>query len=99
MADARADFGASLGLRQTHGRDVEIAQSLVNLIRLEIREKNFAVADGHTESAGANVITNASSPGTAATCSSRCFETALSMTPVTKLPLDKNRGTASLCGA
>jgi len=50
MADARADFGASLGYRRTHGRSVEIAQSLVNLIRLESREKNFAVADGHAES-------------------------------------------------
>jgi len=50
MADARADFGASLGLRKTHGRSVEIAQSLVNLIRLESREKDFAVADGHAES-------------------------------------------------
>lgn len=50
MADARADFGASLELRRTHGRSVEIAQSLVNLIRLESREKNFDVADGHAES-------------------------------------------------
>lgn len=49
MADARADFGASLDLRMEHGRSVEVAQSLVNLLRLENHEGDFASADGHAE--------------------------------------------------
>lgn len=50
MGEARSDFGASLEVRQLHGRSLDIAQSLVNLIRLESREKNFDVAEGHVES-------------------------------------------------
>lgn len=50
LSDARSDFGASFGLRQTDGRSIEVVQSLVNLLRLESREKNFADADAHAES-------------------------------------------------
>lgn len=50
LSDARSDFGASFELRQTGGRSIEIVQSLVNLLRLESREKNFSDADAHAES-------------------------------------------------
>jgi len=45
IEDARADFGASLELRRERGRAIELAQSLVNLIRLEVREQDLAAAD------------------------------------------------------
>jgi len=49
MAEARADFVESLELRRMQGRSVEVAQSLVNLIRLENWESDFAAADGYAE--------------------------------------------------
>lgn len=49
LSEARSDFSASFELRQTHGRSFEIAQSLVNLLRLESREQNYAAADAHAE--------------------------------------------------
>ena len=49
LSDARSDFNASLDLRRRHGRSFEIAQSLVNMLRLESREQDFAAADAHAE--------------------------------------------------
>lgn len=48
-AAASADFVASHELRLTHGRSLEIAQSLVNLIRLETRAQDFEAADSYVE--------------------------------------------------
>ncbi|UBH07362.1 hypothetical protein K8P10_002873 [Leucobacter sp. Psy1] len=49
VTDARDDFSASLELRRENTRSVEIAQSLVNLVRLESLEKDFPAADNHAE--------------------------------------------------
>lgn len=49
MTDARADFVEALELRRTYGRSIEVAQSLVNLIRLEVGEKDLAAADEYAD--------------------------------------------------
>jgi tetratricopeptide (TPR) repeat protein len=49
LPEASADFVAAHQLRLTHGRSLEIAQSLVNLIRLKTRERDFEAAGSYAE--------------------------------------------------
>lgn len=48
--DAHTDFNASLRLRQKHGHPAEIAQSLLNLLRLEIGMNHYDLADEYADS-------------------------------------------------
>ena len=47
VAEATVDFIEAYRLRLDYGRSLEIAQSLVNLIRLKSRERDFAAADSY----------------------------------------------------
>lgn len=49
VEEASDDFVEAHELRSIHGRSLEIAQSLVNLIRLRTRERDFESADSHAD--------------------------------------------------
>lgn len=49
LSGARRNFEAALQVRRDSGRDIEVCQSLINLARLEVADRELETAAGHAD--------------------------------------------------